>query len=327
MKRREFTVLLVGVLTASPFRTIAQQPERMRRIGMLMNLTAADPEAQTRIAAFMQGLQELGWVLGRNLRVDFRWGGDVQGYRQGAEELAATAPDLILASTDPALAAAQQVTRTLPIVFVNMIDPVGGGYVQSLSRPGGNTTGFTLYEYSTAGKLLELLKEIAPFTARAGVLRNPASPAAPGQFGAIQALAPSMGVALFPIDARDSTETERAVSEIARGPNGGLILLASGLGAHRDLFITLAARYRLPAVYPFAYYVNAGGLLCYGPDSVDQYRRAAIYVDRILKGEKPADLPVQAAVKYTLAINLKTAKALGLIIPPALLTRADEVLE
>jgi putative tryptophan/tyrosine transport system substrate-binding protein len=325
MMRREFIALGCGV-AAWPLAALAQQINRVRRVGVLMNLSAGDPEAETRIAALMQGLQEVGWVLGRNLRVDFRWGGDVR-YRQGAEELAAVTPDLILASTDLALTAAQSVTRTVPIVFVNVIDPVGTGYVKSLSRPGGNSTGFTLFEYKTAGKLLELLKEIASHIVRVAILQNPSAPAAAGQLAAIQAASPSLGIALNPIDARDDTETERAMAEFARIPNGGLILLASGLGAHRDLFITLAARHRLPAVYPFAYYVNAGGLLCYGPDSVDQYRRAASYVDRILKGEKPADLPVQAPLKYTLAINLKTAKALGLTVPPSLLTRADEVIE
>jgi putative tryptophan/tyrosine transport system substrate-binding protein len=290
-----------------------------------MNLSAGDPEAQTRIAAFMQGLQEAGWVLGTNLRVDVRWGGDT--YRQAAEELAALKPDLVLASTDAALAAAQSVARTVPIVFVNVIDPVGMGIVASLSSPGGNITGFTLFEYGIAGKLLELLKEIAPGIARVGVLRNPTYPSGTGQLGAIQAVAPSFGIELTPIDARDGAEVERVVAEFAHSPNGGLIVLASGLGTHRDLFITLAARHRLPAVYPFAYYVTAGGLICYGPDSIDQYRRAASYVDRILKGEKPADLPIQAPTKYALTINLKTATALGLTVPPSLLARADEVIE
>jgi putative ABC transport system substrate-binding protein len=325
MKRREVIALLSGI-TAWPRFALAQGVNRMRRVGVLMNLSAGDPEAQTRVAAFMQGLQEAGWALGKNLRVDFRWGGDAR-YRKGAEELAAFTPDLILASTDLALTAAQSVTRVVPIVFVNVIDPVGTGYVKSLSRPGGNSTGFTLFEYKTVGKLLELLKEIAPDIVRVAILQNPSAPAVAGQLAAIQAASPSLGIALNQIDARDDAETERAVAEFARSPNGGLMLLASGLGAHRDLFITLAARHRLPAVYPFAYYVNAGGLLCYGPDSVDQYHRAASYVDRILKGEKPADLPVQAPIKYALAINLKTAKTLGLTVPPTLLARADEVIE
>jgi putative tryptophan/tyrosine transport system substrate-binding protein len=326
MRRREFIALLGGAAVL-PLLARAQQPERMRRIGVLMNLSADDPEAQTRIAAFMQGLQEAGWVLGTNLRVDFRWGGNANRYRQGAEELAALTPDLILASTDPALVAAQSVARTVPIVFVNVIDPVGMGIVASLSRPGGNTTGFTLFEYGIAGKLLELLKGIAPGIELVGVLRDPTNASAAGQLGAIQAVAPSFGIALTPIDARDGAEVERVVAEFARSPKGGLIVLASGLGAHRDLFIALAARHRLPAIYPFAYYVNAGGLICYGPDSIDQYRRAASYVDRILKGEKPADLPIQAPTKYALTIKLKTAKALGLTVPPTLLARADEVIE
>jgi putative ABC transport system substrate-binding protein len=292
-----------------------------------MNLTAGDPEAQTRIAGFMQGLQELGWAVGRNVRVDYRWGGDADRYRRGADELVALAPDLILASTNPAMAATQLVTRTVPVVFVNVVDPVGEGFIASLARPGGNATGFTLYEFSIAGKWLELLKEIAPRVVRAAIVRDATNPNSLGQLGAIQAVAPSFGVELSLIDGRDADDTDRAVTAFASSTNGGLIVLASGLGAHRDLFITLAARHRLPAVYPFPYYVNAGGLISYGPDSVDQYRRAASYVDRILKGEKPADLPVQAPIKYALAINLKTAKALGLEIPPMLLARADEVIE
>jgi putative ABC transport system substrate-binding protein len=326
MRRRDF-IALAGGIGAWPPAALAQEVNRTRRVGVLMNLSAGDPEAQTRIAALMQGLQEAGWVLGKNLRVDFRWGGDPYRYRQGAEELAALTPDLILASTDPALVAAQSVARTVPIVFVNVIDPVGMGIVASLSRPGGNITGFTLFEYGIAGKLLELLKEIAPGVERVGVLRNPTNASAAGQLGAIQAVAPSFGIALTPIDARDGSEVERVVIEFARSPKGGLIVLASGLGAHRDLFITLAARHRLPAIYPFAYYVNEGGLICYGPDSIDQYRRAAGYIDRILKGEKPADLPIQAPTKYSLTINLKTAKALGLTVPSTLLARANEVIE
>jgi putative tryptophan/tyrosine transport system substrate-binding protein len=292
-----------------------------------MNLTPGDPEAQTRIAGFMQGLQELGWAVGRNLRVDYRWGGDADRYRIGAEELVALAPNVILASTNPALVAAQQVTRTLPIVFVNVVDPVGQGFVAGLARPGGNATGFTLYEYGIAGKWLELLKQIAPRVTRAAILRDPTNSNSLGQLGAIQAVAPSLGVELTLIDGRDAAGTEHKVTTFARSPNGGLIVLASGLGGHRDLYITLAARHRLPAVYPFPYFVSAGGLICYGPDSVDQYRRAATYVDRILKGEKAADLPVQAPVKYELVINLKTAKALGLDVPATVLARADEVIE
>jgi putative ABC transport system substrate-binding protein len=327
MRRREFIALFGSGVAGWPFAARAQQPAKARKIGVLMNLTGDDPEAQARLAGFMQGLQELGWSVGRNVRVDYRWGGDADRYRKGAEELVALAPDVILASTTQALAAAELVTRTVPIVFVNVVDPVGAGLVASLARPGGNATGFTQFEYGMTAKWLELLKEIAPRVARAAILRNPANPGSLGQVGAIQAVAPALGVELSLIDGRDSGETERAVTAFARGSNGGLIVLASGLGAHRDLFITLAARHRLPAVYPFPYYVSSGGLICYGPDTVEQYRRAASYVDRILKGENPSDLPVQAPTKYALAINLKTAKALGLTVPPQLLARADEVIE
>jgi putative ABC transport system substrate-binding protein len=324
MKRRGFIALLGGALGWS---LAAQALERVRRVGVLMNLTEDDPEAQTRIAAFMQGLQELGWAVGRNVRVDYRWGGDANRYRKSAEELVALAPDVILASTNPALAAAQLATRTIPIVFVNAVDPVGGGNVASLARPGGNATGFTLYEYGIAGKWLELLKEIAPPVVRVAILQDPDNRESLGQLGAIRAVAPMLRVELSLINGRDANEAEQAVTAFASSSNGGLIVLASGLGAHRDLFITLAARHHLPAVYPFPYYVSTGGLICYGPDSVDQYRRAASYVDRILKGEKAADLPIQAPVKYVLWINVKAAKALGLTVPPTLLARADEVIE
>ena len=326
MRRRDF-IAAIGSAAAWPVAAHAQKPERVRRIGVLMNLSAGDPEAQTRIAAFMQGLQELGWAVGRNLRVDYRWGGDPDRYRIGAEELVALAPDLVLASTTPALAAARLATRTIPIVFVNVVDPVGAGFVESLARPGGNTTGFTLFEYGTTGKLLELLKQVAPSVARIAVLQNPSEPSVRGQLDALKAGAASFGVSLSLIDARDTVETERALAAFAGSPKGGLIVLASGLGKHRDLFIALAARHSLPAVYPFPYYVSAGGLICYGPDSVDQYRRAAGYVDRILKGGVPGNLPVQMPIKYSLTINLKTAKALGLTIPSTLLARADEVIE
>jgi putative ABC transport system substrate-binding protein len=299
----------------------------MRRIGVLMNLTSGDPEAQTRIAGFVQGLQESGWAIGRNVRVDYRWGGDAKVYDRGAQELVGLAPDVILASTNIAVAAAQQATSTIPIVFVNVVDPVGMGFVASLGQPGGNATGFTLYEFGIAGKWLELLKEIAPRVTRAAILQDPVNPVSLGQLGAIRVAAPSLGVELSFIDARDPSQTQRAIATFASNSNGGLIVLAAGLGGLRDVFIALAAQHRLPAVYPFPYYVNSGGLICYGPNSIDHYRRAAGYVDRILKGEKPAELPVQAPVKYALAINLKTARALDLTVPPALLARADEVIE
>src|SRR6516165_4671238 len=314
MRRRDF-IAAIGSAAAWPVAAHAQKPERVRRIGVLMNLSAGDPEAQTRIAAFMQGLQELGWAVGRNLRVDYRWGGDPDRYRIGAEELVALAPDLVLASTTPALAAARLATRTIPIVFVNVVDPVGAGFVESLAQPGGNTTGFTLFEYGTTGKLLELLKQVAPSVARIAVLQNPSEPSVRGQLDALKAGAASFGVSLSLIDARDTVETEHALAAFAGSAKGGLIVLASGLGKHRDLFIALAARHSLPAVYPFPYYVSAGGLICYGPNSVDQYRRAASYVDRILKGGVPGNLPVQMPIKYSLTTNLKTAKALGLTIP------------
>ena len=327
MNRREFITLLGGAAVAWPLAAQAQQPEHRRRIGVLMNLTSDDPEAQTRIAGFTQGLQELGWSVGRNLRLDYRWGGDPDRFRRSAEELMALAPDLIVASSTPALVAAQSVSRTVPIVFVNVIDPVGAGLVASLAQPGGNATGFTLFEYGIAGKWVEVLKQIAPHVTRVAVVRNPANPGALGQLGAIQGAAYSFGMELTLIDGRDPSETGRAVTAFARGSNGGLVVVASGIGQHRDLYVALAARHRLPAVYPFAYFVVAGGLISYGPDSIDAYRRVAGYVDRILKGEKPADLPVQAPTKYELVINLKTAKALGLDLPPSVLARADEVIE
>ena len=285
---------------------------------------------QARIAAFLQGLQQLGWADGRNVRIDTRWATtDADDIRRHAAELAALAPDVLVAATGTVTAAPLlQATRTVPIVFVQVIDPVGAGFVVSLARPGGNATGFTIYEYGMSGKWLELLKEIAPRMARAAVLRDPAIASGIGQFAAAQAVAPSLGVELSPVDVRDAGEIERAVTAFARSPNGGLIVTASALATrHRDLIIALAARHRLPAVYSYRYMVAAGGLVSYGPDSLDQYRRAAGYVDRILKGEKPADLPVQAPTKYALVLNLKTAKALGLDIPTTVLSRADEVIE
>jgi putative ABC transport system substrate-binding protein len=328
VNRRSFITLFAGA-AAWPLAARAQQGERMRRIGMLMNLTADDRESQIRNAAFLQGLQQLGWTEGGNVRIDYRWAaGDADRFRRYAAELVALAPDVILASASPAVAALQQATRTVPIVFVIVIDPVGVGFVASLPRPGGNTTGFTLFEYGVAGKWLELLKEIAPGVTRVAVLRDPAIAAGIGQLGAIQAVAPSFGVELSPIDVRDAGEIERAVTTFARAPNGGMIVTASRSQAvHRDRIITLAAQYRLPAVHPFRYMATGGGLVAYGPDQVEQYRKATGYIDRILKGEKPADLPVQAPTKYELAINLKTAKALGIDIPATVLARADEVIE
>ena len=314
---------------AWPLAARAQQPERMRRIGVLMSLAADDPEAQARIAAFLQGLQQLGWTDGRNVRIDTRWGaGDADDIRKYAAELVALAPDVILATGAAAVGPLLQATRTVPIVFVNVADPVGAGFVDSLARPGGNATGFILFEYGMSAKWLELLKQIAPGVTRAAVIRDPAIAAGIGQFGAIQSVAPSVGVEVSPVNVRDAGEIERAVTAFARSSNGGLIVTGSALAVvHRDLIITLAARHKLPAVYFQRFFVTGGGLISYGPDIIDQYRRAAGYVDRILKGEKPADLPVQAPTKYELVINLKTAKALGLDVPPSLLARADEVIE
>ena len=330
MKRREFITLLGGAAAAWPFSARAQQVERVRRIGVAMSTAEDDAESKARIAAFLQGLQQLGWADGHNVRIDTRWWGasGADANRRYAAELVALAPDVILASGGSVMAALLQATRTVPIVFTLTVDPVGAGYVASLVRPGGNATGFTSYEYSLSGKWLELLKEIAPGTTRAAVLRDPNIPQGIGLFGAIQAVAPSFGVEVSPIDVGDAPEIERGVTAFARSANGGLIVSGSGLAAvHRNLIITLAARHRLPTVYFQRFFVTSGGLISYGPDPIDPHRRAAEYVDRILKGEKPADLPVQAPTKYVLAINLKTAKALGLDVPPSLLARADEVIE
>ena len=330
MKRREFINLLGGVAVGWPLAARAQQTERVRRIGVLMASAADDSESQARIAAFLQGLQQLGWADGRNMRIDTRWATtDADDIRRHAAELAALAPDVLVAATGTVTAAPLlQATRTVPIVFVQVIDPVGAGFVVSLARPGGNATGFTIYEYGMSGKWLELLKEIAPRMARAAVLRDPAIASGIGQFAAAQAVAPSLGVELSPVDVRDAGEIEHAVTAFARSSNGGLIVTASALATrHRDLITALAARYRLPAIYASRHFVAAGGLVSYGPDFVDQFRQAAGYVDHILKGEKPADLPVQASTKYYTVLNLKTAKALGLELPPMLLARADEVIE
>ena len=327
LKRREFITLLGGV-AAWPLAAGAQQADRLRRIGVLMSLAADDPESQARLAAFAQGLQQLGWTIGQNVRVDYRWALNADTMRKYATELVALAPDVILATSSPAVAALQEATRIVPIVFATVIDPVGAGFVESLARPGRNVTGFLLFEYGISGKWLDLLKQIAPGVARAAVLRDPTIASGSGQLGAIQGAAPAFGVELRPVDVRDADEIERAVAAFAHASNGGLIVTASVAAVvHRDLIIGLAARHRLPAIYTQRVFVTNGGLIAYGPDFIDQFRRAAGYVDRILKGEKPADLPVQAPTKYELVINLKTAKALGLEVPPSLLARADEVIE
>jgi len=327
MKRRQFITLLGGAAIAWPFAAHAQ--ERLRRIGVLMNLASDDPEGQDRVAAFMQGLQESGWAVGRNVRVDYRWGaGDTNLFRKYAAELVALAPDVILSASGSALPFLLEATRSIPIVFAQTADPVGSGFVASLAKPGGNATGFTQIDFGMTGKWLELLKQIAPNITRAAVIRDARDPAGLGQWGAIHAVAPSLGVEVSPINAHDANEMQRAITAFARSPNGGLVVTASAPTAvHRETITALAARHRLPAVYPFRYHITVGGLISYGPDPIDQYRRAAGYVDRILKGEKPADLPVQAPTKYELVINLKTAKALGLTVPDNLLARADEVIE
>jgi len=328
MQRREF-IMLIGGAAAWPLAARGQQGDRMRRIGVLMPLAADDPEAKARLAAFAQGLRELGWIDGRNVRIDTRWSaGNADEIRKYAAELVALTPDVILAAGGTVVGTLLQATRTVPIVFTQTPDPVGAGFVASLARPGGNATGFTLFEFGISVKWLELLREIAPRVTRVAVLRDPAISSGLGQLGAIQGVAPSFGVELSPVDVRDATEIERAVTAFARSSNGGLIVLSSALVVvHRDLIVTLAARYKLPAVYFARYFVTGGGLISYGPDTIDPHRRAAGYVDRILKGEKPADLPVQAPTKFETVINLKTAKALGLDVLPALLARADAVIE
>jgi putative tryptophan/tyrosine transport system substrate-binding protein len=329
-RRREFITLIGGAAVARPLAARAQQPERVPRIGVLMASAADDPENQARMAAFLQGLAQLGWTDGRNVRIDTRWATtNADDLRRHAAELVALAPDVLVAATGTAtVAPLLQATRAVPIVFVAVVDPVGAGFVASLARPGGNATGFLMFEYGLSGKWLELLKQVAPGVTRAAVLRDAAIASGIGQFAAVQAVAPSLGVELSPVDARDVPEIERAVAAFASSGNGGLIVTPSPVAnRHRDLIATLAARHRLPAVYGSRPYVAAGGLISYGPDLIEQYRRAAGYIDRILKGEKPADLPVQAPIKYELVINLKTAKALGLEIPATVLARADEVIE
>jgi putative tryptophan/tyrosine transport system substrate-binding protein len=329
MKRREFVTLLGGTALTWPMAARAQQPERMRRIGVLLSTAADDPESSARTASFLKGLQQLGWIEGRNLRIDIRWAaGDAELYRKYAAELVALAPDVILASSSPTVAALQAATRTVPIVFAHAVDPVGAGFVDSLARPGGNATGFVLFEYGISAKWLELLKEIAPALKRVAVLRDSTTAAGMGQFGAIQSVAPSFGMEVNPVSLRDPGEIERGITAFAASPNGGLIITAAPLGTlYRELIIALAARHKLPAIYSSRFFAADGGLVYYGPDLTDQYRRAAGYVDRILKGEKPANLAVQAPTKYELAINLKTARALGITVPPSVLARADEVIE
>jgi putative tryptophan/tyrosine transport system substrate-binding protein len=329
MKRRDFITLLGGA-AAWPLAARAQQPEKMRRIGVLTGSDQSDAEQQVQFASFRQSLQQLGWTEGRNIRFDFRSrsGGNIAHTRKNAAELVALGPDVILVTGSNNLGALQEATRTISTVFVGLTDPVGAGFVESLAHPGGNTTGFTAFEYGLSAKWLELLKEIAPSVVLAGVVREPHVSQGIGFWAAMQGAAPSLGVELRPIGVRDAAEIERAVAAFAQRPNSGLIVTISGITVlHRGLITTLAARHRLPAVYPYSYFVTSGGVLSYGPDVVDQYRRAAGYVDRILKGEKPADLPVQAPTKYDLVINLKTAKAIGLTVPPTLLARADEVIE
>ena len=328
IRRRDFITLLGGA-AAWPLAARAQQSERMRRIGVLMNFAADDPAGQARVLAFAQALAQLGWIDGRNARIDIRWGAsDPEHIRRYAAELIALAPDVILTVASAITGPVLQATRDVPIVFVQVAEPVAAGFVETLARPGGNATGFMLYEYGIGGKWLELLKEIAPGVKRVAFLQNPAIAAGPGQFGAIQASAQSLGVEVRSIAVHDGGETERVITAFAPPSNGGLIVAGgSSEVLHRDVIIKLAARHQLPALYSDRPFITDGGLIAYAPDRVDQYRRAAGYVDRILKGEKPADLPVQAPTKYELIINLKTAKALGLVVPPTLLTRADEVIE
>jgi ABC-type uncharacterized transport system substrate-binding protein len=329
MRRRAFIKLFCGSAAAWPLAARAQQSERLRRIGVLMPWPANDAEGQSRLTAFTKALPQLGWIDGQNIRIDYRFGdGKAETMRKYAAELVVLAPDVILASSSGALAPLLEATRTIPIVFAGTADPVAAGYVENLARPGGNATGFTVYEYSIGGKWLELLKQVAPQVTRVAVLRESGIAAGPGLFGAIQALPPSFGLELRPIDVRDAAEIERGITTFGQGSNSGMIVSGSpAQSAHRDLITSLAAKHRLPAIYNARFFAAAGGLISYGADFNDQSRRAASYVDRILKGEKPVDLPVQAPTKYELVINLKAARALGLTVPPTLLARADEVIE
>ena len=329
IRRRTFISLLGGAVAVWPLVARAQQRERIRRVGALFPLSSDDSESQRRMNVFVQSLQQYGWTDGGNVQIDVRWGaGDSERTRRYAAELVALGPDVILASTVTSTVPLLQATRTVPIVFAQVTDAVGAGFVQSMSRPGGNATGFAVSEYGFSTKWLELLKEIAPRTSRAGVLRDPSNPSGIGLLAAMQGVAPTLGIEVNPIGGRDASEIERTIGVFAQRPNGGLVVVPTlPTVTHRDLIITLAARHRLPAIYPYRYFVAAGGLMCYGADLNDQYRLAAGYVDRILRGEKPADLPVQVPTKYELAINLKTARALGLTVPPDLLAAAEEVIE
>jgi putative ABC transport system substrate-binding protein len=330
LKRREVLTLIGGGAVGWPLSARAQQRERMRRIGVLSSVPSDDSEVQARMAAFHQGLQEHGWVIGRNLRIEYRWSraGDPEQMRGYAAELIALAPEVILAVATSAVGPLQQATSTIPIVFVQVTDPVGAGFVESMARPGGNVTGFILFEFGTSAKWVELLKEIAPRVTHAVVLRDPSLVSGIGQFAVMQSAGPSLGVELTPFGVSGAGEIERAVAAVRQRPNGGLIVLPGSLTfQHRKSIIALAIEHRLPAVYPYRYHVVDGGLVCYGPDTIEGYRRAGGYVDRILKGDKPANLPVQAPTKYELVINLKTAKAIGLDVPATLLARADEVIE
>jgi putative ABC transport system substrate-binding protein len=327
MRRREFIGVLAGMAASVPFATYAQ--ERVRRIGVLSNPGPDDAEMKARTAALEQRLQELGWTAGRNLQIDYRWSyGDADRLRAHATELIALGPDVVVATSGVSILPLMQASRNVPIVFAQTIDPVGLGVVDSLSRPGGNITGFTQFEYGVVGKWLELLKQLAPAVVRAAVLRDPIDPAGIGQWAAMQSVAPVFGIELSVVNVREASAIEAGITKIAAAPNAGLLITASAPGnVHRNLILSLAAQYRLPAIYPYRYFVTAGGLVGYGPDTIDQYRRAAGYIDRIFRGEKPADLPVQAPTRYELVVNLKTARALGLDVPATLLARADEVIE
>jgi putative tryptophan/tyrosine transport system substrate-binding protein len=329
MRRRDFVKAIASSSVAWPLAAGAQQTDQVRRVGVLMNVAPEHPEGQPFVAAFRQALQRLGWTEGRNIHIDIRWGeNDVERDRRYAADLVALTPDVVLAAGTLSVTALQRVSRTLPIVFVDVSDPVGAGLVERMDRPGGSTTGFMIFEYSLSAKWIELLKQVAPNVRRAAVIRDAANPAGIAQFGAIRTTATSLGVDVSPIDIRDAGDIEHAIAELARSPNAGLVVTSSAaVSAHIDQIITLAARYKLPAVYSDRFVVVSGGLISYGPERIDQFRHAAGYVDRILKGEKPADLPVQAPTKFALVINLKTAKAIGLSVPASLLASADEVIE
>ena len=329
IRRRDFITVLGGA-AAWPLAARAQQPTRLRRIGVLHAVPADDPQSQRRMTALVQGLQQLGWTDGRNVLIETRWGaGDAERLRRYAAELLAFAPDVIVAATTSSMVPLQQATSTVPLVFVQVTDAVGVGFVESMSRPGGNATGFAMFpDYGVSAKWLELLKQLVPRVTRAGVLRDPSNPSGIGLMAAMQSVAPGLGVELSPLGVRDAPEIERTIAAFAQRPNGGMILIpTTPTFIHRQLIIDLAARHRLPTIYPYQYFVAAGGLICYGPNEIEQYRQAAGYVDRILKGEKPADLPVQAPTKYETVLNLKTAKALGIEVPATVRVRADEVIE